>query len=362
MLFVFRLFCFLLIGIFSCSASTLSINTFLAPSLEDVLEDVYSSSTNNNNVKTLEDKDSLVSPETTEKNIPIKTHATSQNATNTPSKEDNILDNTSKAEKNKPLELVKEVQQRETVILEQKNDAVKHSTSTQEIFRKETQATTKDSEIVLDDLRDLHDTKKCVIPAEIPDSIRNDFERAIKDIPCELLQSLRTIEIFEDPEGVFPRAMANGRILKIRSDTIYQPEFVQVLIHELGHVVDLGGLRSNTFSKKSSYKDGNTIIYADDLSVLFYKISWETEFQKKREMTRLDFVGGYAAQNMFEDYSESFLMYIEHGNTFQMLASKNPVLQKKYNFFRDYVFGGEEFFTGSYKIDHEKRLWDITKM
>lgn len=210
--------------------------------------------------------------------------------------------------------------------------------------------------------------EKCVIPAKIPEEIEHQFAQAIENIPCDLLQSLRKVEIFDDPKHIFPRAMANGRILKIRSDTIEQPEFVSVLIHELGHVVDLGGLKSQNFLEKSRYKDGKKIIYADDKSVLFYELSWEDEYTKKPEISDLDFVGGYASYDMFEDYAEAFLMYIKYGNEFRMLAENNIIIQKKYNFFKIHVFSGKEFATGSSQaeilknIQENKRPWDITKL
>ncbi len=201
----------------------------------------------------------------------------------------------------------------------------------------------------------------CQLNAKVPIEIKSQFLKATENIPCEFLQGLRTIEIFNDPEHIYPRAMANGRILKIRSDVIESPEFIDILIHELGHVVDLSGLQSKKFKNPSIYKDGKKIIYADDLSIQFYKISWKTETQKKQNTNNLDFVGEYAASDMFEDYAESFLMYIEHGNEFRIMATKNEALQKKYNFLREHIFHEKEFFTGTYKVNTKERQWDITR-
>ena len=212
------------------------------------------------------------------------------------------------------------------------------------------------------------ESETCKIPAKIPQEIKIQFAKATENIPCELLKSLRKVEVFEDPKHIFPRAMANGRILKIRSDAIDEPEFIKVLIHELGHVVDLGGLKSKNFLKKSPYKDGKKIIYADDKSVLFYEISWINESEKRPEISDLDFVGGYASNDMFEDYAESFLMYLEHGNEFRMLAKTNFILSQKYQFFREEVFQGKEFSTGeSFEeiqelAEKKERPWDITKL
>lgn len=201
----------------------------------------------------------------------------------------------------------------------------------------------------------------CTIPAKIPAELQDAFNEATKNIPCKLIQSLRTIEIFEDPEGQFPRALANGRKLKIRKDAITKPEFVRVLEHELGHVVDLGYLESNDFKSPSGYKDGSVTIYKDDKSVEFYALSWNKDGSKKDGITRLDFVGGYSAGDMFEDFAETFLMYIEHGKEFRGLATQNPILEKKYEFMKLHVFDGKEFETGQDFYDEKYRPWDVTK-
>lgn len=205
-------------------------------------------------------------------------------------------------------------------------------------------------------------TKKCTIPAEIPTEIQPAFDEATQKIPCHLLQTLRKIEVFSDPEGKFPRALANGRILKIREDAITKPEFVQVLEHELGHVVDLGYLESTDFFVPSGYKDGSVTIYQDDASVDFYSLSWNFDGSKKSGITDLDFVGGYAAGDMFEDFAEAFLMYIEHGKEFRGLATENIILEQKYEFLKNKVFNRREFETGQNFYDSQNRPWDVTKL
>lgn len=207
-----------------------------------------------------------------------------------------------------------------------------------------------------------YDTEsKCKIPAKIPISLKEPLEEATKDIPCYLLQSLRKIEIFKDNQGIFPRAMANARIIKVREDAINDKDIVNVLIHELGHVVDLGGLKSFSYEKKSQFRDGSLIFYEDDISLMYYKISWDHKGEKLNS-SYLDFVGGYAKYDMFEDFSESFLLYIKHGKYFKHLALNNEKLKKKYIFFKKYVFNGKEFDTGNINHDSNIRYWDITKL
>jgi hypothetical protein len=195
---------------------------------------------------------------------------------------------------------------------------------------------------------------------EVPTELQNSLAEATKDIPCERINSLQTIEVFDDPS--LPRAMANARILKVNKSALDDPEIVDVLIHELGHVVDLGGLTSSFFEAPSVFKDGNEPIYEDDVSVRFYSLSWNTENQRKTDAIVQDFAGEYASTDPFEDFAEGFLLYIQHGNEFRKMARHNDVMAQKYNFFKETVFSGTEFNSGSRKISAEKRVWDVTKM
>lgn len=204
--------------------------------------------------------------------------------------------------------------------------------------------------------------EKCSVPAEVPAEIENIFHSAIKDIPCEMLQSLYIIEIFDDPHGEYPRAMANSRILKINRYAIDRPEFMYVLQHEIGHIIDLGYFQSESFTQPSGYKDGQITIYEDDPSTDFYTISWNTDGSQKQNISETDFVGGYASSDMFEDFAESFLMYIKHGKEFRILAQENQVLAQKYAFIKHEVFNGKEFETGKKVVYSDTRAWDITKM
>ena len=204
----------------------------------------------------------------------------------------------------------------------------------------------------------------CSVPAEIPKELETAFNEATRNIPCQLLQTLEVVEIFEDETKNLPRAMANARILKVRKDAISEKEIVSVLIHELAHVVDLGGL-TGTYTPENSnisdFKDGSLQFYNDDLSLMFYQISWTPKSQKAHSTT-LDFVGGYAKYDMFEDFSESFLLYIQHGNYFKALALQNKALRDKYVFFKFYIFNGKEFHTGTVPENLLIRNWDITRL
>lgn len=195
---------------------------------------------------------------------------------------------------------------------------------------------------------------------EIPKEAASVFLKATENIPCHLIQSLQVVEVFDDE--TLPRAMANARIIKINKNALDDPEIVHVLIHELGHVVDLGGLSSKSYQEASVFMDGNEIIYQDDKSVEYYSFSWINATNRNHTATVQDFAGEYASSDPFEDFAEAFLLYIQHGNTFRKMARHNEIMAKKYNFFKEHVFSGTEFDTGTRKISADKRVWDITKL
>lgn len=186
------------------------------------------------------------------------------------------------------------------------------------------------------------------------------FAEALKDIPCALVEQLSDVRILEDPD--MPRALSNGSKLYLRSNLFELPEAKEVIIHELGHVIDLGGLKSTEYEIESAFQDGHYPIYADDYSMIFYSTSWSSSEDWREDTKTTDFVSGYAATDPFEDFAESFLLYVEHGATFRVLAADNAQLQAKYNFFQDYIFAGEEFGLGEEAEDLGNGIWDVTKL
>lgn len=128
-----------------------------------------------------------------------------------------------------------------------------------------------------------------------------------------------------------------------------QSESIKVFWHELGHVIDLQFLKEGTLSS--------------DPSELFYNISWIDYKTKKKGMALQDFVSGYAMTNKYEDFAESWTMFLFHNETFKARALKNPILQKKYDFFSEKVFKEREFEGTSFELKPlEAYFWDTTKL
>jgi hypothetical protein len=144
-------------------------------------------------------------------------------------------------------------------------------------------------------------------------------------------------------------------------------EFLQVLAHEMGHVVDLGSIVGSSRQIDRDYTEfGKAKFAVDDRSLAFYAISWSNEDTLRQNMTSLDFVSGYGMTNPFEDFAECHNMYQYHREVFAYLASTSTVLQRKYDYFNDLYqakYLSANFNPTNLKnLDVETRVRDTTRM
>lgn len=154
------------------------------------------------------------------------------------------------------------------------------------------------------------------------------------------------INIYKDSFEVRWR-LKNQKIFLYWLYDMWFKEALSVSIHEFWHFLDLYILKKWVFK---------------DLSYDFYEISWDERNILKINSKKEDFVSGYAMTNMYEDFAESFNFYILHNYEFQKRAKESEKLQKKYDFFKKYVFIKQEFITDEYSFPiTEKFIWDTTK-
>lgn len=151
-----------------------------------------------------------------------------------------------------------------------------------------------------------------------------------------------------DTKRVSPRGQMSNQTITLSSQIKSLSEMAKVLVHELAHIIDIYVLKNKNFSS--------------DPSGVFYAISWVEPTVIKSSLHTSSFVSGYAATNQYEDFAESFTMYVFHNKAFQERAGKNKQLQEKYLFLRNEVFRG--FFENtSYEKDPiPSRVWDSTKI
>jgi hypothetical protein len=125
-------------------------------------------------------------------------------------------------------------------------------------------------------------------------------------------------------------------------------EMAKVLVHELGHMIDIYLLRTKWATP--------------DPSKNYYAISWSEPTVLLSGAQASDFVSGYAATNQYEDFAEAFAMYVFHNTTFLERAQQSSALQQKYDFMKERVF--LDYFIGtSYEQNPlPTTLWDVTKI
>lgn len=160
--------------------------------------------------------------------------------------------------------------------------------------------------------------------------------------------TLWNFPIIIDTKRVSPRGQVYNETVTLSATMTSLTEASKVLVHELGHMIDIYFLKS---------RSGHA-----DPSSLFYDISWTEPTVMRSDMTSTSFISGYSATNQYEDFAESFAFYVFHNKDFQRRAQSEAALKEKYDFLQQYVFW--DLFSGtSYeKSTIPKTFWDVTKI
>lgn len=154
--------------------------------------------------------------------------------------------------------------------------------------------------------------------------------------------------IIIDTERVEPRWQMYNESITLGSGMVNLPEVSKVLVHEIGHMIDIYAL------KKSLRKS--------DPSEEFYRISWKDTVTIKAWVPQTSFVSGYASTNQYEDFAESFTMYIFHNKEFLKRTQENNYLKQKYNFLKTRIFWDAFLLSAYEKNTIPKKVWDTTKI
>lgn len=151
-------------------------------------------------------------------------------------------------------------------------------------------------------------------------------------------------------------------IINIKDGMDYN-NFLEVLTHELWHVIDLWFIEWKSHKKSSIFKEfGRENFAEDDDSINFYNLSFLSEKVKKPWIYAKDFVSWYALTNIFEDFAESFNMYVNHNYVFRKMAKESNILQQKYDII-DNMLGGKYLKTDKdFDYKYGYRPWDTTNM
>lgn len=179
-------------------------------------------------------------------------------------------------------------------------------------------------------------------------------QKTLQRLPNEHLVSLEKISINHKPTHE-SRGKANSAQLILNTDGLSASEFLSVFLHEIGHVVDLGVLKSEGFEPTSFQ---NTKV--GDASLDFYTISWDASLITRSGSKKADFVSEYAQESAYEDMAESYLFYFLHGKEFRTRAALNKTLAKKYEFLKTVIFKDQEYDFSKNSYDYPDTFFDTT--
>lgn len=184
--------------------------------------------------------------------------------------------------------------------------------------------------------------------------------RTLKSLPETPVNHLQHLTLYFSDTG--RRGLGGGKTIILRCQNVTDEELVGVLVHEMGHIMDTGVMSGSARAGESKYVDGSNPIYNNDASLDFYKLSFSDTETRLKSATSLDFVSGYAMTDPFEDFAESYAYYILHGTEFRTLAASNKVLSEKYEYLKNRVFDGKEYFNGKKirKGQERTRSYDVT--
>jgi len=106
------------------------------------------------------------------------------------------------------------------------------------------------------------------------------------------------------------------------------------VIHELGHIVDVHGIQG---------------VYADEQNVFSYakedrnKIFQVALANKPNDKEKLGYITSYSSNNDLENFADHYAYYVVYPDMFRDEMKNDPLLTKKYEFLRDFIFNDKEF-------------------
>jgi len=105
------------------------------------------------------------------------------------------------------------------------------------------------------------------------------------------------------------------------------------VIHELGHIVDVHGIQDDFADEQ------NVFSYAkEDRNEIFLVIE-----NKPSDKEKLGYITGYSSINDLENFADHYAYYVVYPDVFRDEMKNDPLLVKKYEFLRDFIFNGKEF-------------------
>lgn len=180
----------------------------------------------------------------------------------------------------------------------------------------------------------------------------------------ELIKAIKNVEVsfIKDKR----RGYSTHNSVFLHTPWLSYQEYMMVFVHELGHIIDLWVLQGQSKKQNDYFTEfGEKAFAIDDISLQYYALSRDSEYQRKAIETRESFCSIYGMTSPFEDFAECFQLYINHQSYFLNLAGSNKTLAKKYAFFEKITKGNylyKKLQNISYKDDTQYRYRDTTRM
>jgi len=106
------------------------------------------------------------------------------------------------------------------------------------------------------------------------------------------------------------------------------------VIHELGHIVDAHGIQGDFADEQ------NVFSYAEEDRDKIFQVLLES---KPNDKEKLGYITSYSSNNDLENFAEHYAYYVVYPDLFRDEMKNDPLLVKKYEFLRDFIFNGKEF-------------------
>ncbi len=171
-------------------------------------------------------------------------------------------------------------------------------------------------------------------------------------------------KVYFDLNNEDPRWLAGHHNMKINVRQMRTAkELFEVLIHETGHLFDLGSLVDTSWKKSSKFLEfWRKSFWENDHSIKLYQLSRDSSTKAKNSAHYTEFPTSYGTTNVNEEFAEFFNTFLTHQALAIKIAKSNPVAMQKYQFFRE-IFGKFYMFADieTYKTFDEKiRVYDST--
>lgn len=179
----------------------------------------------------------------------------------------------------------------------------------------------------------------------------------------KLKETLQSITI--NKEKWKSRWYATHDSVTINYGDMSDQEFIQVVTHELWHIIDLWIIQWRSLIKSNTFTEFNEVVFAeDDSSLWYYTLSRESERKRKKSANKQGFCSIYGMSNPFEDLSECLQLYFNHHDYFMSIKNSSQTLERKYEFIKN-LFGWKYRYANFVEIKENNityRHRDTTKM